>query len=251
MDILVGVAAVVVMISVPTVLALIYLELRQRRMFGHHDIITKVQPQGDFAAIAMTVQSELERLRAEIRGSLTAVSTDIEQVRESLANPPRTEQAPAAPIATELHRLEPERASALAELYGALSALEIAFLAVSRPMLLPGEPFDPEIDLPSEAFTWESWNDVGTAAYGFAEVFSKRRIALDQATRERLNTAITAIRRNLTTRLFPALTDVDGGVPASRRDEVATLVNTLGAEISDVRAVLEHASVSVPTSNNH
>ena len=85
-----------------------------------------------------------------------------------------------------------------------------------------------------------------TAAYGFAEAFSQRRILLDAATRDRLNAAITSIRRTLTTQLFPALTDLDGGIPETRRQDVAALVSALAADINDVRTVLEHATLPTP-----
>jgi hypothetical protein len=132
---------------------------------------------------------------------------------------------------------------AIAELYSALSKLDVAFLAVTRPVLLPGEEFDGEEDLPIEAFRWESWNDVGAAAYRFAEVFSERRINLDQATREQLNATITSIRRCLTTQLYPVLSDRDGSIGEEHRLTVAQVVSTIASDIRDGRAVLEHATL--------
>ncbi len=86
MDVLLGVAALVVLISVPTLLGLIYLELRQRRMFGPRSIITNERANNDTAAIAMSLQAELERLRSDVHGILTAVSSNMEQVREEIAS---------------------------------------------------------------------------------------------------------------------------------------------------------------------
>ena len=40
MDVLLGLAGLLVLISVPVILGLIYLELRQRRLFGPRSIIT-------------------------------------------------------------------------------------------------------------------------------------------------------------------------------------------------------------------
>ena len=243
MDILLGIAALVVMISVPTVLALIYLELRQRRMFAPREVYTAPNANNDTAAIAMSLQSEIERLRADVHGAMTAVSTDIERVRDHLANtPPAQIPVPAAPLALEAHqRVDTERWTAISELYSALSRLDIAFLAVARPVLLPGETFDLETDLPREAFLWENWNNVGSAAYQFAEVFSERRIRLDPVTRDHVNSTIGAIRRNLTAQLYPSLTAVDGSISESKRETVAQVVSTLASDIQEIRIVLEHA----------
>ena len=88
---------------------------------------------------------------------------------------------------------------------------------MTRPVLLPGEAFDGGDDLPAEALRWESWNDVGAAAYHFAEVFSERRIRLDPATRDHLNSTIGSIRRCLTERLYPLLSDLDGSIGEQNR----------------------------------
>ena len=243
MDTLIGAVAIIILISIPALLGLVYLELRQRRLFGPHDII-QTPTNNDTAAIAMSLQAELERLRAEIHGSLNAVSTDLERVRDQLAVTATVQSRPAEPVKiAEPERIDPDRLAAINELYDGLSALDTAFLAVSRPMLLPGEPFDPEQDLPIEAFTWECWNDVGSAAYAFADAFAKRRIRLDPATRDQLNTIISNIRRSLTTRLYPALTDIDGGIPEANRMQVVGLVAALAAEIAGARTILEQATV--------
>jgi hypothetical protein len=245
MDVLLGLGAFVVLLSVPTLLGLIYLELRQRRMFGPRSIITtdtSSSSANDTAAIAMSLQAELERLRSDVHGALSAVSTDIEQVRDHLVKGDGARLAAASPALTEPPRLQVDRATALAELYGALSKLDIAFLAVARPVLLPGEAFDLEDELPIEAFKWESWNDVGSAAYHFAEVFSERRIRLDSETRDRLNATVGSIRRCMTAQLYPLLTDVDGSIADEGRSAVAQVVSSLAADIRDARDTLERAS---------
>lgn len=249
MDTLLGIFAGIIMMVVAISLVLIYLELRHRRIFGSHDVypqptVVTAPIQNDTAAIAMSLQSELERLRADIHGSLTAVSTDLEQVRDQLSVAAQAQsRLPEPVVVPELPKPDPERTGAITELYGALSSLDTAFLAVSQPMLLPGETWDEDLTLPAEAFAWDAWNDVGAAAYQFAEVFSRRRIQLDPTTRDHLNASISSIRRNLTTRLYPALTDVDRGIPDENRDQVVQLVRALGAEIGDVRIVLEHAAI--------
>ncbi|HEX3303144.1 MAG TPA: hypothetical protein VHR64_09700, partial [Thermomicrobiales bacterium] len=208
MDVLLGVAALVVLISVPTLLGLIYLELRQRRMFGPRSIITNERANNDTAAIAMSLQAELERLRSDVHGILTAVSSNMEQVREEIASrEPVSIPAPIAQPLSEPPRIDSDRSAAIVDLYSALSRLDVAFLAVTRPVLLPGEAFDGGDDLPTEALRWESWNDVGAAAYHFAEVFSERRIRLDPPTRDHLTGTIGSIRRCLTERLYPLLSD--------------------------------------------
>lgn len=246
MDVLLGLGAFVVLLSVPTLLGLIYLELRQRRMFGPRSIITTDASStavNETAAIAMSLQAELERLRSDVHGALSAVSTDIERVRDHLENGEMARLAVPQPVVAESTRIPAERTAALAELYGALSKLDIAFLAVARPVLLPGETFDLEDELPVEAFQWESWNDVGTAAYHFAEVFSEQRIRLDAETRDRLNATVGAIRRCMTAQLYPLLTDLDGSIPDEHRGAVAQVVSALAGDIRDARDTLERASV--------
>ena len=121
-------------------------------------------------------------------------------------------------------------------------AIGLAFLAVTRPILLPGEAFDGGDDLPPEALRWESWNDVGAAAYHFAEVFSERRIRLDPTTRDHLNSTIGSIRRCLTERLYPLLSDLDGSIGEQNRLAAAEVVGSLAADIRDARTTLEYAS---------
>jgi hypothetical protein len=243
MDVLLGVAALVVLISVPTLLGLIYLELRQRRMFGPRSIITNERANNDTAAIAMSLQAELERLRSDVHGILTAVSSNMEQVREEIASrEPVSIPAPIAQPLSEPPRIDSDRSAAIVDLYSALSRLDVAFLAVTRPVLLPGEAFDGGDDLPTEALRWESWNDVGAAAYHFAEVFSERRIRLDPPTRDHLNGTIGSIRRCLTERLYPLLSDFDGSIGEQNRLAAAEVVGSLAIDIQDARLVLEHAS---------
>lgn len=245
MDILVGIAAVVVMISVPTVLGLIYVELRQVRLFGRRGTFGASTSGNDTAAIAMSLQSEIERLRSDVHSAMTGLSTDLEQVRDHLSSHGAVSltQIPATTVHDSAPRLDAERASALSALYSALSRLDVAFLAVARPVLLPGETFDPDTDLPTEALRWESWGAVGTAAYQFAEVFSERRICLDVTTRDRLNTYLGSIRKSLTARLYPALNDRDGSVAEGNRVVVNQVIAELAADIVDIRTILEHATL--------
>jgi len=246
MDTLLGLAGLLVLISVPVMLGLIYLELRQRRMFGPRSIISnEPQVNSDTAAIAMSLQAELERLRADFHLALNDVSTDLERVYDRVSREQPIIQPsppPPMPAVIESPRIDPERNLAISELYAALSKLDVAFLAVASPVLLPGEEFDPAEALPTEAFLWESWNDVGAAAYQFAEVFSERRISLDAASRDELNNVIRSIRQSMTEQIYPALTDIDGSIPEDKRPVVATVVATLASDIRLARRVLEQAA---------
>ena len=245
MDIVLGLGALVVLISVPTLLGLIYLELRQRRMFGPRSIIPADHGSGgnhELAGIAMTLQSELERLRSDVHGAISAVSTDVERVREHLVSAPAVSSPQVVhPLAEP--RGDSRRGAAISDLYAALSKLDVAFLAVSRPVLLPGEPFDLETDLPREAYAWENWNDVGSAAYQFAELFSERRLYVDASTRDQLNTSVASIRRCLTDQLYPALTELGPIQGDEDRQVVKSVVATLASSIQDAREVLERATV--------
>jgi hypothetical protein len=231
---------------VPTLLGLIYLELRQRRMFGPRSIIPADHGSGgnhELAGIAMTLQSELERLRSDVHGAIAAVSTDVERVREHLVNAPAV-SSPQVAHSTAEPRSDSRRAAAISDLYAALSKLDVAFLAVSRPVLLPGEPFDIEAELPREAYAWENWNDVGAAAYQFAELFSERRLYVDASTRDQLNTSVAAIRRSLTAELYPALTALEPMAADEHRQAVMSVVAGLASNIQDARSVLERATVA-------
>ena len=246
MDILLGLGALVVLISVPTLLGLIYIELRQRRMFGPRTIISADHSGSgaqnhELTGIAMTLQSELERLRADVHGAISAVSTDVGQVREHLINTPAVAAPQVIGAATE-PRTDPQRTTAISELYAALSKLDVSFLAVSSPVLLPGEQFDAESELPREVYAWESWNDVGAAAYQFAEAFSARRLYLDGQARDRLNRAIGSIRRCMTVQLYPVLTAGGQSINDEQREVVGTVVATLAANIQDARAELERSA---------
>jgi hypothetical protein len=243
LDTLFDVVAIIVLISVPTLLGLIYVELRQRRMFGPRSIISADSSSHDTAAIAMNLQAELERLRADVHGTLTTVSTDIERVRDHVLNREPTGIALGQnSVSQEPNHFDPERAAAVSELYAALSRLDVAFMAVTRPAHLPGEQFDMEGELPVDAYRWESWSDVGTAAYAFAESFSERRIRLDSATREQINATIGSIRRGLTAQLFPVLSESGGYISTEKRETVAHVVGAMASDISDARAILEHIS---------
>ena len=247
MDTLLDLAAFVLLIAVPILLGLIYLELRQRRMFGPRSIIETGSSREDTAAIAMSLQAELERLRSDVHGVLANVSSDIGQVRDQLASRETVSIAPPpASSAAGEPRIDFDRAAAIAELYSALSKLDVAFLAVARPVLLPGEVFELEDELPAEALRWENWSNVGAAAYAFAEAFSERRIRLEPTTRDQLNVAIGSIRRCLTARLYPLLNDLDGSIGDEHRLAVADVVGSLASDIREARAVLEQ----VPTTGH-
>lgn len=250
MDTLFDVVAIIVLISVPTVLGLIYLELRQRRMFGPRSIISADSPSHDTATIAMNLQAELERLRADVHGALTTVSGDIERVRDHVLNREPASIAPGpTTIVPEATIFDPNRTAAISELYAALSKLDVAFMAVTRPAHLPGEQFDVEGELPVDAYRWESWSDVGAAAYAFAESFSERRIRLEPAAREQINATIGAIRRGLTAQLFPVLSESGGYIGSEKRETVAQVVCAIASDISDTRAILEH--ISGPSAQGH
>ncbi len=132
-----------------------------------------------------------------------------------------------------------------ADLYARLARLESALSAVTNPILLPGETYEPPAELLTEALIWENWNEVGERAFALADAYSAHRLHLSDQTREEVGHFVTALRLLLTRSVYPNLqTDPDAAQQAALR----MALEEIAAELPKVRAALdrEYHEVKLP-----
>lgn len=143
-----------------------------------------------------------------------------------------------------LHRLVQESQSGAAdrrlevsgELYARLARLESALSALTNPILLPGEAYEPPAELPTEALIWENWNEVGERAFALADAYSAQRLYLSDPMREEVGRFVTALRLLLTLSVYPNLQiDPDAAQQAALR----TALEEMAAELPKMRAALD------------
>jgi len=164
---------------------------------------------------------ELSRLREGVGAAMAAIA-----VRQSTP---------------ETDKIAARKAEATAELYRKLAKLEMSFISLANPVLLPGEPFTLPPDLLPETLKWENWKDVGDAAYAFAEAFNQDRIYLDDDTCRELIRFIAGLRELMTTAIYPNLLSKPGADPAEVRAVLYGALEQLGHDIPDARERLERA----------
>jgi hypothetical protein len=130
------------------------------------------------------------------------------------------------------------RADTTADLYRKLARLEASFVAVTNPLLLPGESSMAPHELPPEAMRWDAWKDVGDSAFAFAQAFNQERIFLDPEMSDQLSKLVTSIRERLTRSIYPNLQSKpnDAGLATLR-----TAIEQLSTEIPQARQRLERA----------
>jgi hypothetical protein len=132
-----------------------------------------------------------------------------------------------------------------ADLYARLARLESALSAVTNPILLPGETYEPPAELLTEALIWENWNEVGERAFALADAYSAQRLHLSDPARDDVGHFVTALRLLLTRSVYPNLqTDPDAAQQAALR----TALEEIAAELPKVRAALdrEYRKVNLP-----
>lgn len=123
-----------------------------------------------------------------------------------------------------------------ADLYARLARLESALSAVTNPILLPGETYEPPAELLTEALIWENWNEVGERAFALADAYSAQRLHLSDQTRDDVGHFVTALRLLLTRSVYPNLqTDPDAAQQAALR----AALEEIAAELPKVRAALD------------
>jgi hypothetical protein len=134
------------------------------------------------------------------------------------------------------NRSNAERAEVTAELYALLARLETAVAAVTNPVLLPGEPYEPPADFMPEALVWENWKEVGERAFAFADCYSARRLYLSEATRAESGAFVVELRALLTDSIYPNLRPNVGPV---QRERLHQALDVLAARFKTLRASLE------------
>ncbi len=131
------------------------------------------------------------------------------------------------------------RAEALTELYRLLTKLETTVVAITNPVLLPGEPFTLPHELPAESLRWESWKEVGNAAFAFADAFALHRLDLDDEICREMASFIADIRQLLTRSIYPYLQSAATNPEA--RQQLRRSLEQLAAELPRARESLERA----------
>ena len=188
-----------------------------------------------------TLPAEVDRLHGELAtlsGAITALAGHSTSLSDELAARPAPAQAPVLPELINVSRTSGPT-GAVSELYAQLARLEVAFLTLANPVLLPGEPFEHAEELPPETLRWESWKDIGDQTFGFAELYAAKRVLLDAAPRAAAGQFITGVRELLTTRIYPTLTAANRFDRGERAEKVKAAIAEMGRAIETVRDALE------------
>lgn len=146
-------------------------------------------------------------------------------------------------------RYNAERASVAADLYAMLARLEASIAAVTNPVLLPGEPYQPPDDFLPDALVWDNWKEVGERAFDFADLYSARRLYLSEATRTQTGAFVAELRTLLTESIYPNLRP---NASPAQRDRLRQALGVLAARFPEIRACIEgdfreHADGGVAT----
>ena len=176
---------------------------------------------------------------ATLHGAIESLSTQSTSLFDELA------ARPVAPVALP-ELINVSRTSgptgAVSELYAQLARLEVAFLNLANPVLLPGEPFENAEELPAETLRWESWKEIGDQTFGFAELYAAKRVLLDAGPRAAAGQFITGVRELMTTRIYPALATASRFDRGERAEKVKAAIAEMGEAIETVRVALEGGS---------
>lgn len=129
-----------------------------------------------------------------------------------------------------------ERATVAADLYAMLARLEAAVAAVTNPVLLPGEPYQPPDDFLPEALVWDNWKEVGERAFDFAELYSARRLYLSEATRSQAAAFVGELRTLLTESIYPNLRP---NASPAQRDRLRQALGVMAVRFPEVRICIE------------
>lgn len=165
------------------------------------------------SALEARQEAATERLRADLARHF------IEHDRQSVAN-----------------RTNAERSGVTAELYAALARLESAVAAVTNPVLLPGEPYEPPADFLPEALVWENWKEVGERTFAFADLYSARRLYLSESTRAEAGAFVVELRGLLTESIYPNLRP---NASPAQRDRLRSALDVIAERFPALRASLE------------
>jgi hypothetical protein len=182
------------------------------------------------------LRADIHRLAADVtaRGALDDARRDgaIERLRGDLL------AVLSASAVDQTAGARTRQAEACADLYARLARLEASFAAVTNPILLPGEPYQPPGDFPPQALVWENWNEVGERAFALAEAYSAQRILLASETQAELGRFVATLRTTLTRSIYPNL-QPDAGT--AQRAALRSALDEVAREIPQARDVLERA----------
>lgn len=164
---------------------------------------------------------ELARLREGVGAAMAAIA-----VRQTTPE--------ASAVATR-------KAEATGELYRKLAKLEVSFLSITNPVLLPGEPFSLPKELLPETLKWENWKEVGDATFAFADAFNQDRIYLDDVACRELTSFVSGLREVMTSGIYPNLHVKPGADPVETKAALRAALEQLGHDIPDARERLERS----------
>lgn len=202
----------------------------------HGEVSTLQGNLGSLPAEVSRLHEEIATLSAAVR-SLSSHATSLS---DELAARPAPAHALALPDVINVARTNGPT-GAVSELYAQLARLEVAFLNLANPVLLPGEPFENADELPAETLRWESWKEIGDQTFGFAELYAAKRVLLDAGPRAAAGQFITGVRELLTTRIYPTLANASRFDRGERADKVKEAIAEMGQAIETVRNALESA----------
>lgn len=194
-------------------------KLRDR--YAEVDVQTTLALERALGELRSHQEIELSRLREGVGAAMAAIA-----VRQ--ASP-------------ESNAIAARKAEATGELYRKLAKLEVSFLSITNPVLLPGEPFSLPKELLPETVKWENWKEVGDATFAFADAFNQDRIYLDDETCRELTRFISSLREMMTSGIYPNLIVKPGTDPADAKKALRAALEQLGHDIPDARERLERS----------
>ena len=216
-------------------------------------------------AIQVRTEAETDRIRQELRGLVAEYQTQLGRLRardvELLAlvegERERSEaedatRQDAANALAEVERLRDEvkhlvpggptensrqvaRETALVEIDRQAAQIETSIIALTNPILLPGEPFAVPEDLAPDALRWENWKEVGESAFALGELFTLRRIHLSPETAASVTRCVTLLRTTLTRAIYPNLDPLPSVV---QRQSLMDGLTTIGDALASMRREL-------------
>ena len=229
------------------------------------------------AAVQARTEAETDRMRQELRGLVIEYQAQLGRLRardvELLAldegERERTEgddavRQDATTALAEVERLRAEvqrigpgnaaetsrqvaRETALVEIDRQAAQIETSIIALTNPILLPGEPFAVPDDFAPDALRWDNWKDVGESAFALGELFTLRRIHLSPETAASVTRCVSLLRTTLTGAIYPNLDPLPS---VAQRQMLVEGLTTVGDALASMRQELAaeyHGRGAVPS----
>lgn len=134
------------------------------------------------------------------------------------------------------HRFDDRRLDVTADLYARVARFEAAVAAVTNPVLLPGEQYEPPGEFLAESLVWDNWKDVGDRAFALADGYNADRVYLSATTSSELGAFIVTLRGLLTDAIYPNL---QGRATAEQTRLLRQALGQLATALPRLRACLE------------